>query len=130
MPFCSGCSSALRRTFAYHLGNRSALAWVIDEYQVKQGKRSGIRSDPSRAVRVSLETVRIAKRLRAQYAERSAPLPPNSVSWRIDLRLIRDKMEFCHPLTIANHLDRRKLYVSICLRKIAKMAVPRKWPQT
>src|SRR5262249_13522246 len=35
-------------TFQYRLGNRSALEWVIDQYQVKQDKRSGIRSDPNR----------------------------------------------------------------------------------
>ena len=60
------------QTFAYRLGNRSALEWVIDQYQVSEAKRCGIRSDPNRAddpeyivrlvgqvVRVSLETVRI-----------------------------------------------------------------------
>ena len=36
-------------TFQYRLGNRSTLEWVIDQYQVKQDKRSGIGSDPSRA---------------------------------------------------------------------------------
>jgi predicted helicase len=68
-------------TFYYRLGNRSALEWVIDQYQVKQDKRSGIRSDPNRTddeeyivrlvgqvVRVSLETVRIVNGLPAQYA--------------------------------------------------------------
>ena len=62
--------------FEYRLGNRSALEWVIDQYQVSEDKRSGIRSDPNRAddpeyivrlvgqvVRVSLETVRIVKAL-------------------------------------------------------------------
>ena len=56
------------------LGNRSALEWVIDQYQVTQDKRSGIHSDPNRAddpeyivklvgrvIRVSLETVRIVR---------------------------------------------------------------------
>src|SRR5579885_2720535 len=33
-------------TFSYRLGNRSALEWVIDQYQVSEDKRSGIRSDP------------------------------------------------------------------------------------
>ena len=60
----------------YRLGNRSALEWVIDQYQVKTGKRSGIASDPNRAddaeyivnlvgrvIRVSLETVKIVKAL-------------------------------------------------------------------
>jgi predicted helicase len=61
-------------------GNRSAFAWVIDQYQVKQDKRSGIRSDPNRdddpeyivrlvgqVVKVSLETVRIVKGLPEEY---------------------------------------------------------------
>src|SRR4051812_165551 len=34
--------------FSYRLGNRSALDWVIDRYQVSEDKRSGIRSDPNR----------------------------------------------------------------------------------
>jgi predicted helicase len=59
-------------TFDYRLGNRSALEWVIDQYQVSEDKRSGIKSDPNReddpeyivrlvgqVVRVSVETVRI-----------------------------------------------------------------------
>ncbi len=63
--------------FDYRLGNRSALEWVIDQYQVSRGQaQSGIRSDPNRAddpqyivrlvgqvVRVSVETV--ANRQRA-----------------------------------------------------------------
>jgi predicted helicase len=63
-------------TFEYRLGNRSALEWVIDQYQVTEDKQSGIRSDPNRAddpeyivrlvgqvVRVSMETVMIVKSL-------------------------------------------------------------------
>ena len=63
-------------TLAYRLGNRSALEWVIDQYQVREDKRSGIRSEPNRAgdpeyivrlvgqvMRVSLETVRIVASL-------------------------------------------------------------------
>lgn len=34
--------------FNYRLGNRSALEWVIDQYQVSTDKRSGITSDPNR----------------------------------------------------------------------------------
>ena len=62
--------------FAYRLGNRSALDWVIDQYQLKTDKRSGIASDPNRAddpqyivrlvgqvIRVSLETMRIVAAL-------------------------------------------------------------------
>jgi predicted helicase len=67
--------------FHYRLGNRSALDWVIDQYQVSEDKRSGIRSDPNRAddpeyivrlvgqvVRVSVETVRIVAALPASYS--------------------------------------------------------------
>jgi predicted helicase len=63
-------------TFEYRLGNRSALEWVIDQYQVTEDKKSGIRSDPNRpkdpeyivrlvgqVIRVSLETVRIVNSL-------------------------------------------------------------------
>ena len=63
--------------FGYRLGNRSALEWVIDQYQVTEDKKSGIHSDPNRAddpeyivrligqvIRVSLETVRIVNNLR------------------------------------------------------------------
>jgi hypothetical protein len=35
--------------FDYRLGNRSALEWVIDQYQVSTDKRSGITSNPNRA---------------------------------------------------------------------------------
>ena len=69
-------------TFQYRLGNRSALEWVIDQYQVSEDKRSGIKSDPNRAddpeyivrmvgqvVKVSLETVRIVNGLPEKYAE-------------------------------------------------------------
>lgn len=67
--------------FDYRLGNRSALEWVIDQYQVSEDKRSGIRSDPNRAddpeyivrlvgqvVRVSLETAGIVKALPEEFA--------------------------------------------------------------
>src|SRR5437763_15716244 len=33
--------------FAYRLGNRSALEWVIDQYQVSEHKRSSIINDPN-----------------------------------------------------------------------------------
>ncbi len=35
--------------FEYRLGNRSALEWVIDQYQVTTDKRSGLTSDPNQA---------------------------------------------------------------------------------
>ena len=68
--------------FGYRLGNRSALDWVIDQYQVSEDKRSGIRSDPNRAddeeyivrlvgqvVQVSLETVKIVNGLPECFVE-------------------------------------------------------------
>jgi predicted helicase len=64
--------------FEYRLGNRSALEWVIDQYQVSKDARSGIESDPNRAddqeyiirlvcrvVTVSVETVRLVRELAA-----------------------------------------------------------------
>jgi predicted helicase len=63
-------------TFDYRLGNRSALEWVIDQYQVSTDKRSGITNDPNRpedpqyivrliaqVITVSLETIKIVKAL-------------------------------------------------------------------
>ena len=65
-------------TFEYRLGNRSALDWVIDQYQVTEDQHSGIRSDPNRpddpeyivrlvgqVIRVSVETVKLVKSLPA-----------------------------------------------------------------
>jgi predicted helicase len=65
--------------FSYRLGKRSALEWVIDQYQVKTDKRSGITSDPNgysdddqyivklveRVIHVSVETVAIVAQLAA-----------------------------------------------------------------
>jgi predicted helicase len=58
--------------FEYRLGNRSAIDWIIDQYQISTDKRSGIVNDPNReddpqyivsllkrVVTVSLETVRL-----------------------------------------------------------------------
>ncbi len=76
--------------FDYRLGNRSAIEWVIDQYRVKEDKRSGIRSDPNnpedpeyivrllgQVVRVSVETVKIVTALPVHYAP--APASPPSV---------------------------------------------------
>ena len=63
--------------FAYRLGNRSALDWIVDQYRVKTDKRSGITHDPNgysdderyivdlveRVVGVSLRTVEIVDEL-------------------------------------------------------------------
>jgi predicted helicase len=67
--------------FDYRLGNRSALDWVIDQYQTSTDKRSGITSDPNnpddpeyivrlvgQVVRVSVETVKIVTALPAEYS--------------------------------------------------------------
>ncbi|MBM2846469.1 MAG: hypothetical protein HW407_1781, partial [Bacteroidetes bacterium] len=60
----------------YRLGNRSALEWIIDQYQISTDKRSGITNDPNRSddpeyimrlvgqvITVSVETVKIVKAL-------------------------------------------------------------------
>lgn len=73
-------------TFEYRLGNRSALDWIIDQYQVSTDKRSGITNDPNRAddpqyilrlvgqvITVSLETVKLVNSLPAFL-----PSPPAS----------------------------------------------------
>jgi len=67
--------------YNYRLGNRSALDWVIDQYQITEDKRSGIKSDPNReddpdyivrlvgqVVRVSVDTVAIVNALPKNYA--------------------------------------------------------------
>ena len=65
------------RAFAYRLGNRSALDWIVDQYRVKTDKRSGITHDPNgysddpqyilklieRVITVSLRTVEIVENL-------------------------------------------------------------------
>jgi predicted helicase len=56
--------------YEYKLGNRSALEWVVDQYQISKDKRTGMVSDPNRdddpeyiarlvrkVVTVSVETV-------------------------------------------------------------------------
>ncbi|MDQ3920680.1 MAG: helicase [Acidobacteriota bacterium] len=62
--------------YEYRLGNRSALEWVIDQYQLTTDRRSGITNDPNRpedpqyilrlvaqVVNVSLETVKLVREL-------------------------------------------------------------------
>ncbi|MEA3207886.1 MAG: hypothetical protein QOE70_943 [Chthoniobacter sp.] len=66
--------------FEYQLGNRSALDWVIDQYQVSTDPRSGIESDPNQSddegyivrllgqvITVSLETLKIIRSLPADF---------------------------------------------------------------
>ena len=74
------CESDTKTITGPRLGNRSALEWVIDQYQVSTDKRSGITSDPNReddpeyivrlvgqVVRVSLETVKVVKGLPGEF---------------------------------------------------------------
>lgn len=74
--------------FEYKLGNRSALDWVIDQYQVSTDARSGIVNDPNnpedeqyivrfigQVITVSLETVKIVKALPASKVGQDEPLP-------------------------------------------------------
>ncbi len=62
--------------FEYRLGNRSALEWIIDQYQVSTDQRSGIVNDPNRVddpeyivrligqvITISLETMKVVKGL-------------------------------------------------------------------
>ena len=65
------------RAFAYRLGNRAALDWIVDQYRLKTDKRSGITHDPNgysddpqyilklieRVITVSLRTVDIVENL-------------------------------------------------------------------
>ena len=64
--------------FQYRFGNRSALEWVIDQYQVSEDPRSGIRLDPNRpddpeyitrllaqVIRLSLDTLSLLRSLPA-----------------------------------------------------------------
>ena len=68
--------------YQYRLGNRSALEWVIDQYQVSKDKRSEIVSDPNRedepdyivrlvgrVVTVSVETVQLVDELAQAVAQ-------------------------------------------------------------
>ena len=65
------------RAFEYQLGHRSALEWVLDQYQITTDQRSGITNDPNRGdepqyivrligkvITVSVETVKLVERLR------------------------------------------------------------------
>ena len=72
--------------FAYRLGNRSALEWVINQYRVTTDARSGITNDPNRAdderyilrlikqvITVSLETRQIIAALPSLNFPASTP---------------------------------------------------------
>ena len=79
-------------TYEYRLGNRSALDWIIDQYQVSTDKRSGITNDPNReddpeyilrligqVIHVSLETMKIVKSLPALGIAEPAALSKGTV---------------------------------------------------
>ena len=66
--------------FGYKLGNRSALEWVLDQYQVSTDPRSGLECDPNRpddegyivrllgqVITVSLETLKIVRALPSDF---------------------------------------------------------------
>jgi predicted helicase len=82
--------------FRYRLGNRSALDWVIDQYQVKQitGPGGDRASDPNwpddleyivrlvaQVVRVSMETVALVDRLPPLPEPALAPVRQHSSAW-------------------------------------------------
>ncbi len=65
-------------TFDYRLGSRSALEWIVDQYQITKDKRTGMVSDPNREddpeyiarlvrkiVTVSLETQKVVLQIAA-----------------------------------------------------------------
>jgi predicted helicase len=67
--------------FQYRLGSRSAIGWVIDQYQIERNEEKATTSDPNnpddeeyivrlvgQVVRVSVETVKIVKSLPAECA--------------------------------------------------------------
>ncbi len=69
-------SSIPQECFQYRLGNRSALEWVIDQYQVTKDKQGNVISDPNRlddkdyiirlvkqVVAVSVQTVQLVNQL-------------------------------------------------------------------
>lgn len=77
-----------KAAFDYRLGNRSALEWVIDQYQVKTDPRSGITSDPNRSddqeyivrlvakvITVSLETTMLVSSLPPLHLEEPRQAP-------------------------------------------------------
>ena len=99
------------KAFAYRLGNRSALEWVLDQYRVKVDKRSGLVNDPNcvpgkfdshttvqqdeqyivkllqKVITVSLETVEIVESLPAVKSD----------SWKAVPR--HDSQEFGHRVS-------------------------------
>ena len=88
--------------FDYKLGNRSALEWVIDQYQVSTDPRSGIESDPNQldnegyivrlleqVITVSLETLRIVRALPTDFGAEGEQSEADYKleTWRLNQRL-------------------------------------------
>jgi predicted helicase len=80
-----------KETYDYRLGNRSALEWIVDQYQVSTDKRSGIVNDPNRAddptyilrligqvITVSLETVKLVSALPPLQIQQSKSAPAST----------------------------------------------------
>ena len=78
---CLTLSGIPQECFQYRLGNRSALEWVIDQYQVTKDKQGNVLSDPNRlddkdyiirlvkqVVAVSVQTVRLVNQLAQMIA--------------------------------------------------------------
>ncbi len=79
----------------YKLGNRSALEWVIDQYEVGIDKESGLRNDPNRAgdeqyilrlisqvITVSLETLKIVAGLPENFGAEEDSTTQETREWR------------------------------------------------
>ena len=88
--------------FEYKLGNRSALDWVIDQYQVSTDPRSGIESDPNQlddegyivrllgqVITVSLETLKTVRALPADFGAEGEQTEHDYAleTWRLNQRL-------------------------------------------
>ena len=75
------------KAYAYRLGNRSALEWIIDQYRVKEDKRSGIINDPNREddpqyiVKLIRKGKLYTKVPVIKFCESSIPKSCNSKAW-------------------------------------------------
>ena len=84
--------------YRYMLGSRSAIEWIIDRYQVKTDKASGIVNDPNdwsrevgdpryildllaRVVTVSLETMQVVDSLPALAIRENPVSTPSATTW-------------------------------------------------
>jgi predicted helicase len=108
--------------FDYKLGNRSALEWIIDQYQVSADPRSGIQSDPNRpddegyivrligqVVTVSLETLKITHGLPTDFgAEGEETMHDNQLqTWRLNQRLPNSEFARQQRERLRKHVEPR-----------------------